>query len=394
MRILNVAGARPNFVKIAPLVREMRRHPTIVPLLVHTGQHYDEVMSGQLFRDLEIPAPDFNLEVGSASHAVQTAEVMRRLEPVLLSTRPDLVLVVGDVNSTLAAALTAVKLGIPVAHVEAGLRSFDRTMPEEINRILTDAIADLLFVTEESGREHLLREGIAADRIHFVGNVMIDALMTFRPHWQHSSVFDRLALHENQPYTVLTLHRPSNVDDPTNLTKLLDALQDVARHIPIVFPVHPRVRARLAVQEDARVPARDAEALSAGKGIAYLDPLGYLDFIALMSRARLVLTDSGGIQEETTILGVPCLTLRDNTERPATVTWGTNRVIGTDPRRIVEEALRALNHPPRPNGPPPLWDGRAASRIVEALLQYDSRRLRERDEPPGGSFTMGTHSRQ
>ena len=375
MRILNVAGARPNFVKIAPLVREMRRHPTIEPLLVHTGQHYDEVMSGQLFRDLEIPAPDFNLEVGSASHAVQTAEVMRRLEPVLLSTRPDLVLVVGDVNSTLAAALTAVKLGIPVAHVEAGLRSFDRTMPEEINRVLTDAIADLLFVTEESGREHLLREGIAADRIHFVGNVMIDALLTFRPHWQNSSVFDRLDLHENQPYTVLTLHRPSNVDDPTNLTKLLDALQDVARHIPILFPVHPRVRARLRMQEDARVPARDAEALSAGKGIAYLDPLGYLDFIALMSRARLVLTDSGGIQEETTILGVPCLTLRDNTERPATVTWGTNRVIGTDPRRIVEEALRALHHPPRPNGPPPLWDGRAASRIVKVLVERGPRGL-------------------
>jgi UDP-N-acetylglucosamine 2-epimerase (non-hydrolysing) len=368
MRIVNVAGARPNFVKIAPLVREMRRYPTIVPLLVHTGQHYDEVMSGQLFRDLEIPAPDFNLEVGSGSHAVQTAEVMRRLEPVLLSTRPDLVLVVGDVNSTLASALTAVKLGIPVAHVEAGLRSFDRTMPEEINRVLTDAIADLLFVTEDSGRENLLREGVAANKIHLVGNVMIDALMTFRTHWENSSVFDRLALHENQPYAVLTLHRPSNVDDPANLTKLLDALQDVARHIPIVFPVHPRVRARLGTQEEARVPARDTDALSAGKGIAYLDPLGYLDFIALMSRARLVLTDSGGIQEETTILGVPCLTLRDNTERPATVTWGTNQVIGRDPRRIVEKALRTLNEPPRPKGPPPLWDGQAASRIVKILV--------------------------
>ena len=368
MRIVNIAGARPNFVKIAPLVREMRRRPGIVPLLVHTGQHYDEVLSGQLFRDLEIPAPDFNLEVGSASHAVQTAEVMRRLEPVLLSTRPDLVLVVGDVNSTIAAALTAVKLGIPVAHVEAGLRSFDRTMPEEINRVLTDAIADLLFVTEESGRENLLREGVAANKIHFVGNVMIDALMTFRPHWQNSSVFDRLALHENQSYAVLTLHRPSNVDDPANLTKLLDALQDVARHIPIIFPVHPRVRARLGMQEE-RKPASDLEALSAGKGIAYLDPLGYLDFIALMSRARLVLTDSGGIQEETTILGVPCLTLRNNTERPATVTWGTNRIIGTEPSRIVQEALQALNHPPRPSGPPPLWDGQAASRIVKVLVE-------------------------
>jgi len=369
MRTVNVAGTRPNFLKHAPLVREIRRHPAIVPLLVHTGQHYDEAMSGQLFRDLEIPAPDFNLEVGSASHAVQTAEVMRRLEPILLSTRPDVVLVVGDVNSTLAAAITAVKLGIPVAHVEAGLRSFDRTMPEEINRLLTDAIADLLFVTEESGRENLLREGTAADKIHVVGNVMIDALTTFRPRWQSSSVFDRLDLHGDQPYAVLTLHRPSNVDDPTILTRLLDALQDVARHIPIVFPVHPRVRERLGAHDDRLLLPRETDALSAGKGIAYLDPLGYLDFIALMSRARLVLTDSGGIQEETTILGVPCLTLRDNTERPATVTWGTNRVIGTDPKRIVDEAHRTLNDPPRPNGAPPLWDGQAARRIVKVLVE-------------------------
>lgn len=370
MRIVNIAGARPNFVKIAPLVREMRRYPTIEPVLVHTGQHYDEVMSGQLFRDLEIPAPDFNLEVGSASHAVQTAEVMRRLEPVLLSTRPDLVLVVGDVNSTVAAALTAVKLGIPVAHVEAGLRSFDRTMPEEINRVLTDAIAQWLFVTEESGRDNLLREGVAPEKIHLVGNVMIDALLAFRPHWQSSSVFHHLGLHENQPYAVLTLHRPSNVDDPTSLTKLLDALQDVARHIPIVFPVHPRVRARLVAHDDTKGSVRDAEALFPDGGIAYVDPLGYLDFIALMSRARLVLTDSGGIQEETTILRVPCLTLRDNTERPATVSWGTNRVIGTDPGRIVEEALRALNQASRPVGSPPLWDGHAAGRIVKVLVDH------------------------
>lgn len=369
MRILNVAGARPNFVKIAPLVREMRRHSTIVPLLVHTGQHYDEVMSGQLFRDLEIPAPDFNLEVGSGSHAAQTAEVMRRLEPILLSTRPDVVLVVGDVNSTLAAAITAVKLGIPVAHVEAGLRSFDRAMPEEINRLLTDTIAHLLFVTEDSGRDNLLREGIAAEKIHVVGNVMIDALTTFRPRWQSSSVFDRLNLRGDQSYAVLTLHRPSNVDDPAILMPLLDALQEVAGHIPIVFPVHPRVRALLRTQQDARMAPGDTGSLGDGKGIAYLDPLGYLDFIALMSRARLVLTDSGGIQEETTILGVPCLTLRDNTERPATVSWGTNRVIGTNPARIVEEALRTVSHLTRPNGPPPLWDGQAASRIVKILVE-------------------------
>src|SRR5436309_8466147 len=358
---------------MSPLIREMLRHPTIVPTLVHTGQHYDDAMSARFFAELEIPAPDHNLGVGSGSHAIQTAQVMQRLEPLLTSVRPDLVLAVGDVNSTLAAAITAVKLGLPLVHVEAGLRSFDRAMPEEINRLLTDAIADLLFVTEDSGRENLLREGIGADKIHLVGNVMIDALTTFRPRWQNSSVFDRLDLHGDQPYAVLTLHRPSNVDDPTIRTQLLDALQDVARHIPIVFPVHPRVRARLGMQEEARVPTRDADALSAGKGIAYLDPLGYLDFIALMSRARLVLTDSGGIQEETTILGVPCLTLRDNTERPATVTWGTNRVIGTDPRRSVDEALRTLNDAPRPSGATPLWDGQAARRIVAVLLEHDPR---------------------
>src|SRR2546422_3417809 len=370
MKIVSVVGARPNFVKIAPLLREMRCQSWIVPMLVHTGQHYDEAMSARFFRDLQIEPPDVNLGVGSASHAVQTAEVMRRLEPVLDTWQPDLVLVVGDVNSTLAAGSTAVKLGIPVAHVEAGLRSFDRAMPEEINRLLTDAIADLLFVTEESGRENLLREGVAADKLHVVGNVMIDALTTFRPRWQSSSVFDRLDLHGDQPYAVLTLHRPSNVDDPTILTRLLDALQDVARHIPIVFPVHPRVRERLGAHDDPLAPPRDTGALSAGKGIAYLDPLGYLDFIALMSRARLVLTDSGGIQEETTILGVPCLTLRDNTERPVTVSHGTNQVIGSDPARIVDHALRTLESPPHPSGRPPLWDGRAAGRIVKILESH------------------------
>src|SRR5881296_2931337 len=362
MRILNVAGARPNFVKIAPLVREMRRHPTIVPLLVHTGQHYDEVMSGQLFRDLEIPAPDFNLEVGSAFHAAQTAEVMRRLEPILLSTRPDLVLVVGDVNSTLAAALTAVKLGIPVAHVEAGLRSFDRTMPEEINRVLTDAISDLLFVTEESGQQNLVREGISREKIHFVGNVMIDALQASKPRWKSSSIFRRLGLESELPYAVLTLHRPCNVDDPVTLQELLEALQVLTRCMPILFPVHPRVKPKLLRQPNLFWPQPNAGESLPGKGISCLDPLGYLDCIALMSRARVVLTDSGGIQEETTILGVPCLTLRENTERPVTVTHGTNRVIGTDPVRIVKETLFALEHPPHPPGPPPFWDGHAAER--------------------------------
>ncbi len=372
MRIFNVVGARPNFVKIAPLMREMQRSPSIVPILVHTGQHYDVTMSDRFFTELEIRPPDFNLGVGSGSHAVQTAEVMTRLEPLLEATRPDVVLVVGDVNSTVAAALTAVKLGIPVAHVEAGLRSFDRSMPEEINRLVTDALADLLFVTEESGQENLLREGIPAKKIHFVGNVMIDALEMFRPRWERSSVFDRLGLAGDEPYAVLTLHRPSNVDDPVILMHFLDAVQEVARHLPIIFPVHPRVKQKL--QRGLLWPDSGSDARVSQKGVVYLDPLGYLDFVALLSRARLVLTDSGGIQEETTILGVPCLTARDSTERPITVTHGTNQVIGSDPRRIVDHALRTLEEPPSPNGQPPLWDGHAAARIVEILATHRSGR--------------------
>jgi UDP-N-acetylglucosamine 2-epimerase (non-hydrolysing) len=369
MRIVNIVGARPNFVKIAPLMREMARHPSIQPILVHTGQHYDSLMSDQLFADLEIGTPDYHLGVGSGSHALQTAEVMRRLEPILAEVLPDLVLVVGDVNSTLAAALTAAKLGIAVAHVEAGLRSFDRTMPEEINRLLTDAISDFLFVTEESGRENLLREGIRADTIHFVGNVMIDALQASRHRWEASSVFRRLGVNAERPYGVLTLHRPSNVDDVETLKKFLEVLHELAQQVPIVFPVHPRVKQRL-LEQGYMVSAEvnPGVVLNEGK-IACIDPIGYLDFIALMSRARLVLTDSGGIQEETTILGVPCLTLRENTERPVTVHHGTNRVIGADPGRILEEALRTLDHPPRRNGTPPLWDGRAAERIVKVLAQ-------------------------
>ncbi len=369
MRIVNIVGARPNFVKISPLVREMRRHPVITPILVHTGQHYDEAMSQQFFAQLDIPAADHNLEVGSGSHAIQTAEVMRRLEPLLISVRPDVVLVVGDVNSTLGAALTAVKLGIPVVHVEAGLRSFDRTMPEEINRVLTDAISDLLFITEVGARRNLVREGIAPRKIHFVGNVMADALLASRPRWRTSSIVDRLGL-TGTPFAVLTLHRPANVDDPRVFGDLLGALREIGRHIPIVFPVHPRVASRLTA--DAAMPG-------SGRGLICQPPLGYLDFMALMSRARLVLTDSGGIQEETTMLGVPCLTLRDTTERPVTVTHGTNRVIGTCAKTIVSEALHTLEHPPHPVAPPPLWDGGAARRIVQILL---AERLARRARAP------------
>jgi UDP-N-acetylglucosamine 2-epimerase (non-hydrolysing) len=367
MRILNVVGARPNFVKIAPLLREMRRDTRLEPLLVHTGQHYGERMSDPFFADLEIAPPDFHLGVGSGSHAAQTAEVMRRIEPVMETARPDVLVVVGDVNSTLAAALTAVKLGVPIAHVEAGLRSFDRRMPEEINRRLTDAISDVLFVTEDSARDNLLREGVDTARVHFVGNVMIDALEIFRPRWEASPIHAQLGLERDEPYAVLTLHRPSNVDDPAALARLIDALQELGRELPILFPVHPRVAQRLAeCDAPAQVPTGDAPVN--GKGIVYLTPLGYLDFVALVSRARLVLTDSGGIQEETTILGVPCLTLREHTERPVTVTHGTNRIIGTDPARIVAEALCALDSPPAAAGIPALWDGRAAQRIVRVLV--------------------------
>jgi len=385
VRILSVVGARPNFVKIAPLMREMERRGGFVPLLVHTGQHYDGAMSGQFFADLEMRPPDFNLGVGSGSHAVQTAEVMTKLEPILESTRPELVLVVGDVNSTLAAALTAVKLGIPVAHVEAGLRSFDRTMPEEVNRLLTDSIADILFVTEESGRQHLLKEGIAPEKVHFVGNVMIDALQTFRPLWERSSIFDRLGLDGDSSYAVVTLHRPSNVDHLAILTKFLDVFQELARHLPVIFSLHPRVKQQLLRHGYFSRTRRDSDEALHGKGIVYLDALGYLDFIALTSRARLVLTDSGGIQEETTILGVPCLTLRETTERPITVTHGTNRVIGIDPGRILIEALHTLANPPRPNGPPPFWDGQAAGRIVQVLADHprDVLQLAAPSEPGG-----------
>ncbi len=365
MKVLSVVGARPNFVKIAPLLREMEQRPQIQPVLVHTGQHYDARMSDGFFEALQIPAPDVNLGVGSGSHAQQTAEVMKRLEPVMETARPDVVLVVGDVNSTLAAALVAAKLGIRIGHVEAGLRSFDRSMPEEINRVATDAISDDLFATEESAVMNLAREGVPAERVHFVGNVMIDALRLAKPLWQASTVFRDLGLDPSRRYGVVTLHRPSNVDEPRKLRELVNALREIAAQVPLIWPVHPRVRTRLARENVTWLGPRDAMPAS---GLVCTEPLGYLDFIGLVSRSSLVLTDSGGIQEETTMLAVPCLTLRENTERPVTVTHGTNRVIGVSPRRVVEEGLRTLEHPPTPQTPPPLWDGYAAARIVDVLL--------------------------
>jgi UDP-N-acetylglucosamine 2-epimerase (non-hydrolysing) len=369
-RLLSLVGARPNFMKIAPIVDEIRKSNDVEHRLVHSGQHYDELLSGNFFSQLGLPTPDVNLKCGSGSHAAQTAEVMKRLEPVLLNYQPEMVLVVGDVNSTLAAALTAVKLGIPVAHVEAGLRSFDMTMPEEINRKLTDAISTLLFVTEQSGIDNLKREGIEEAKIHFVGNVMIDCLLLHRKLASKSPILGQLGMRRNRaacsPYAVLTLHRPSNVDDSQRLRNLLEAVRTVASEFPVFFPVHPRTRKNIESFGLQHLLSKSG----AAHGIVPLDPLGYLDFLSLNDHANLVLTDSGGVQEETTALGVPCLTLRENTERPATVEYGTNQIVGSDPERIIAAARSALKKPARPSGRPPLWEGKAAVRIVAVLRKH------------------------
>jgi UDP-N-acetylglucosamine 2-epimerase (non-hydrolysing) len=356
--VLSVAGARPNFMKIAPLAWRLRALPGVRHRIVHTGQHYDRNMSDVFFEDLDIEPPWRNLNVGSGSHAKQTADIMTAFEPVLDEAAPSVVVVVGDVNSTIACALVAVKKGIPVAHVEAGLRSFDRSMPEEINRVLTDAISDSLFVTERSGRDNLLREGVPADRIFMSGNAMIDTLLRLRERATRSDVLPRLGL-ERGNFCVVTLHRPSNVDAPEKLRGILEALAAVARECPVVFPVHPRTRARLAgLGFDA----------ASTPGLRLCDPLSYLDFLALMEASRLLVTDSGGIQEEACVLKIPCLTLRENTERPVTVEVGINRLVGSDPARIRSEALRLIRDGVATAGVPPLWDGRAAERIVDVLI--------------------------
>ncbi len=359
MKLINVCGARPNFMKIAPLMRAYRSCPGIQPLLVHTGQHYDEKMSKLFFEELEIPRPDINLEVGSGSHAQQTATIMQRFEPVVAEHKPDAVLVVGDVNSTIACALVAAKMGVQVYHVEAGLRSFDRTMPEEINRLLTDSISDLLFVSEPSGLDNLRVEGVPAERVHFVGNVMIDTLERCRDRAAQSDVLERLGLAPRE-YVLVTLHRPASVDHPDVLAGLLGVLDQVQREYPVVFPIHPRTRK--AIEADHLAP------LVAGmKQLKLLDPLGYLDFMRLTSQARVVMTDSGGIQEETTILGVPCLTMRENTERPATITHGTNKLVGMDPQRILAAYREVRDTAPGTARRPEKWDGRAAERIAEII---------------------------
>ena len=359
MKIINIVGARPNFMKIAPLMRAYQAHECLEPVLVHSGQHYDRAMSELFFEQLGIPRPDINLGVGSSSHAKQTAEIMTRFEQVCLDVRPDLVLVVGDVNSTIACALVAKKLGIRVAHVEAGLRSFDRAMPEEINRVLTDSISDILFVTEPSGLVNLENEGVPSARVHFVGNVMIDTLLSNLEAARRSRVLEGLDV-EVGGYGALTLHRPSNVDDRATFEGLLNALEYAASKIPLVFPLHPRTRHR--AQEYGLL-----NRLEEMKGMVLTEALGYLDFLHLMANARVVLTDSGGIQEETTILKVPCLTLRENTERPITCSVGGNRLVGTQPERVIEAFDAVMAGEGGAAQIPELWDGHAAERIAAIL---------------------------
>jgi UDP-N-acetylglucosamine 2-epimerase (non-hydrolysing) len=362
MEICCACGARPNFVKVAAVVRAMRAQPELVPSIVHTGQHYDERLCEAIFDDVGLPRPQVDLEVGSGSHAAQTAEVMKRFEPVLCHSEFDLVMVFGDVNSTLACALVAAKLDLPVAHVEAGLRSFDRSMPEELNRLLTDACSDLLFVSERSGLRNLRNEGVPDENVFFVGNVMIDTLLAQRERADRSGILERVGVAPKQ-YAVLTLHRPANVDDAETAGQILATLDDLRRRIPIVFPAHPRTRDRLEAHGLFK-RARAAE------GLHLLEPLGYLDFLKLMAEARLVMTDSGGIQEETTILGVPCLTLRETTERPATLEAGLNRLVGSDPARIKRAFEQVLDEETPPAKRPEKWDGRAGERIVELLMGF------------------------
>ncbi len=354
IQVAAVVGARPNFIKMAALIHEMRQRPHFRVRLIHTGQHFSREMSDTFFQELELPEPDCNLGAGGGTQTEQTAEIMRRLEPVFTEARPDVVLVVGDVNSTLAASLVAAKLGIRIAHVEAGLRSFDRAMPEEINRLVTDVLSDYLFATEPSGVANLLAEGVPREKIFLVGNVMIDTLLRFREKAARSDVLERLGLQAGG-YAAVTLHRPSNVDDPCRLRALLGMLGELSRTVPVVFPIHPRTRQRLA-DLGAEQPR-----------LLLVPPQSYLDFLKLMSDARLVLTDSGGIQEETSILQVPCLTIRENTERPVTVEEGTNRLVGVDAAAVLRAALETLAAPAPKRPAPELWDGRAAARILDRL---------------------------
>ena len=391
-----IAAARPNFMKIAPLMRAItdynhRNGNCIQPILVHTGQHYDDNMSEAFFRDLNIPAPDIHLNVGSGSHAEQTGRVMIAFEKVLMDKRPDLVIVVGDVNSTMACSLAAVKLHIPIAHVEAGLRSFDRTMPEEINRIVTDAIADYLFTPSSDGDENLLLEGVPKEKIFLVGDIMVDSLLFNLEKANNTNIMNRLCLADGKvPYALLTLHRPSNVDNYESLSRIIEGILYVAERVPVIFFVHPRTRKQIKsfaldtsftfhpspdlTEHDYCLDIRDIllkppQKRTLKRTIHTFAPLGYLEFLNLMAHAKLVLTDSGGIQEETTVLNIPCITLRDTTERPITITEGTNVLVHNDPARIVDEAEKILDGNPRKGSCPAIWDGHTADRIVEILVE-------------------------
>jgi UDP-N-acetylglucosamine 2-epimerase (non-hydrolysing) len=357
--IVHVVGARPNYMKVAPVMRALRGARDVRQVLINTGQHYDEMMAGSFQKELELPVPDRDLGVGSATHAVQTAKIMVAFEEICLELKPDLVSVVGDVNSTMAASLVASKLLIPIAHVEAGLRSFDRTMPEEINRIVTDRLADLLLTPSRDADENLVKEGVPRDRVHLVGNVMIDTLLRFLPVATRDRIRDRVPIVDGE-YGVMTLHRPSNVDDRETFGRILSAVARIAARVPIVFPVHPRTQARLkAFGFDGDLSR-----------VVMTDPLGYVEFLSLTANARVILTDSGGLQEESTALGIPCLTLRTNTERPVTVTEGTNQVVGTDPTAIWTAFERALTMDRRSARRPELWDGRTGERIADVMKTY------------------------
>jgi len=357
LKIANIVGARPNFMKIAPIHRRMQVSENIEPFLIHTGQHYDEKMSKTFFVELEMPEPDLYLGVGSGTHAEQTATVMVGLEKVFMEQKPDWVQVVGDVNSTIAASLAAAKLHIPVSHVESGLRSYDRNMPEEINRILTDSISNLLFVTEQSGLDNLAKEGVNPDKIHFVGNVMIDSLVEHLKKAGHSAVLQDFNL-QPQNYVLVTLHRPSNVDNFENLNRILDVFEYIQKRLPILFPMHPRTRKMI---ETFNLENK----VKNMSNLFITEPLGYLPFLRLMSQAKIVLTDSGGIQEETTYLGIPCLTLRENTERPVTIEMGTNQLVGSETSAILKGFESAINGKLGQHKIPPLWDGFTSKRIVE-----------------------------
>lgn len=417
--MLTVVGARPNFMKAAPIVAAVRKHNACLDLskhlkgteagsialeniLVHTGQHYDEVMSDQFFADLNLPKPEAHLGVGSASHAIQTAEIMKRFEEVLLREKPDLVVVVGDVNSTLACSLVASKISYDangtrplIAHIEAGLRSFDRSMPEEINRIVTDHLADLLFVTEESALRNLRAEGIPESKVYFVGNTMIDSLLAYKSKATNSGILQRLGLRDGHPragsqcksarYAVLTLHRPSNVDHRETLLNILEGLAELSIAYPVIFPAHPRTQKRVAefglnrfFNEEKRVKDCACSA-STSSGLRMIDPLGYLDFLCLMTHAALIVTDSGGIQEESTCLGIPCVTVRENTERPITVEIGTNIVAGTS-REGIRRAAREQLAKKATGIAPPAWDGTSAERILDVICrEFEARFVRTRN---------------